>query len=237
MSSMWDPQRAPVSSRKPPSPRPEATMSASSKSSAQDAIYRCDCGDPEASEKWIRCDGDDCLVEWYHWECVQVTDEPAGDWFCPKCSQYSQEKAQLLHQPRERKTSVLPNLGKTAAARSTGTVNGKNKSGNPVAVQGHVRVKKGTAVKKPTPKKTRRTEWVEITSEDEDDEERIERETLAQGAVTGEREARTKARATPPNQRRQASSKRAVKPDENMRGFSRKRGTNPLPAHQFEPAR
>lgn len=195
-------------------------MSALNKSFTQDAVYKCDCGNPEASEKWICCEGDDCPVEWYHWECVQVTDEPTGDWFCPKCSLNSQENRQLRDQPREGKMSVLPNLGKTAAARSTGTVNRKNKGGNAVADKGHVRVKKGTAIKKPTPKKARRIEWVEITSEDEDEdeEERIERETPNQDTITAERKARTKARATPSktrlthSHRRQGSSKRAPKP-------------------------
>ena len=221
MSNVWDPQRAPVLSRKPLSPKRETTISALDKSFAQGAVSRCDCGDPEASAKWICCDGDDCPVEWYHWECVQVTDEPTGDWFCPKCSHKSQEKAQLLDQPQAGKTSVLPNLEKTAVARSTDTVTQKKKGGNTVADKGHVRVKKGTAIKKPTPKKTRRTEWVEITSEDEDEEEGIKEEKTMQNAVTAERTARTKARATQQkkrltqSQRRQGSSKRAPKPTKN----------------------
>ena len=242
MSSMWDPQRGPVSCRNPLSPKRETTISALDKSSAQEAVYRCDCGKPEASEKWICCDGDDCPVKWYHWECVQVTDKPTGDWFCPKCHD-SQEKRRLLDQPRKTKTSVLPNLGKTAAARSTGTGNRKNKGGNAVADKGHVRVKKGTAIKKPTPKKTRRIEWVEITSEDEDEdeEERVERETAIQDT---KRKARTKAQTTPPNKtltfshRRQASSKRASKQTKHP-GIQPENSNEPVsrPPAQFEPAR
>ena len=227
MPSVWDPQRAPVSSRKPLSPNRETTISASNKSSAQDAVYRCDCGDPEASSKWICCDSDDCPVEWYHWECVQVTDEPTGDWFCPKCRQNSQEKRQLLDQPHEEKTSVLPTPTKTAAARPTAPANQKKKTSNPVLDKGHVRVKKGTAIKKPTPKKTRRTEWVEITSEDDDEEEkRIDGEKAIHKAVMEKRKARTKPRAVQKNkrqsqsQRRQGDSKRALTRTEERGGDS-----------------
>ena len=192
-------------------------MSALDKSTAQNPVYRCDCGDPEASTKWICCDGDDCPVEWYHWECVQVTEEPTGDWFCPKCSHKSKEKVQLVDESQKGKTPVLPNLDKTAAARSTGPATQKKKGGNPVLDKGHVRVKKGTAIKKPTPKKSRRTEWVEITSDDEDDEDRIEEEIKIHNAVIEKRRAQRKARATQQNkkrtqsQRRQGSSKRASK--------------------------
>lgn len=217
-------QRALIASRKPLSPKRGTTKSASKMSSAQDAVYRCDCGDPEASTKWICCDGDDCPVKWYHWECVQVTDEPTGDWVCPKCSHKSQEKRQLSYQPQKGKTPVLPHLDKTAAARSTGPVTPKKKGGNPVADKGHVRVKKGIAIKKPTPKKTTRTEWVEITSEDEDEDQKggINEKNTIQDAVIDKRKARTKAPATQQNkrltqsQRRQRSSKRASKPTKEM---------------------
>ena len=209
MSHLSGVQAALIASRKPlPPPERETTISALNKSSAQEPVYRCDCGNSEASTNWICCDGDDCPVEWYHWECVQVTDEPIGDWFCPKCSHKLQEKRQLSDQPQAGKTSVLPNLGKTAAARSTGTVTQKKKGGNTVADKGHVRVKKGTAIKKPTPKKTRRTEWVKITSDDEDDEERIDEEQRIHNAVIEKRKAQRKARATQQNKRRAQSQKR-----------------------------
>ncbi|KAM0801819.1 hypothetical protein BDR22DRAFT_820511 [Usnea florida] len=207
MPPLWGVQAALMLSQKHPLLRPKTTMSASDKSTARDTVYRCDCGDPEASANWIRCNRDDCPVGWYHWKCVQVTEEPTGDWLCPKCSHKSQEKRQLPDQPREGKTSVLPNLGKTSAARSPSTVMPKKKGGNAVADKGHVRVKKGTAIKKPTPKKTRRIEWVEITSEDEDEdgEERIK---PIKDAFTAERTARMKARATQPNKKRTRSQKR-----------------------------
>ncbi len=45
----------------------------------------CICG-VEGSGDWIACDSESCAVHWYHWECVGVTEEPVGDWICPRCS-------------------------------------------------------------------------------------------------------------------------------------------------------
>ena len=235
MTSLWGAQRALILSRKPPPPKRETTKSALNKSTAQDAVYSCDCGDPEASAKWICCDGEDCPVEWYHWECVQVTDKPTGDWFCPKCRHKPQEKRQLLDQPHAGKTPVLPNLGKTAAARSTGTMTKKKKGGNAVADKGHVRVKKGTAIKKPTRKKTRRIEWVETSSEDEDEDEE-ERIKSIHHAVIEKRKAQTKARATQQNRRRQGSSKRALEQTKEV-GIQPEEKTelSPTPVHHPRP--
>lgn len=33
----------------------------------------------------VGCDNDDCRLQWFHWECVGITAEPEGDWFCPEC--------------------------------------------------------------------------------------------------------------------------------------------------------
>ncbi|XP_025206912.1 inhibitor of growth protein 5-like isoform X2 [Melanaphis sacchari] len=38
-----------------------------------------------AYDKMIACDNPDCPFEWFHFECVKVTTEPRGKWFCPKC--------------------------------------------------------------------------------------------------------------------------------------------------------
>ena len=226
-------QAALILSRKHPSLRPKTTMSASEKSTARDTVYRCDCGDPEASANWICCDRDDCPVGWYHWKCVQVTDEPSGNWSCPKCSHKSQEKRQLPDQPTEVKTTVLPNLAKAAAARSPSTATRKKKGGNAVVDKGHVRVKKGTAIKKPTPKKTRRIEWVEITSEDEDEDEEERIKPVKDAFTAAERTALMKARATQSNkkrtqsQKRQGSSKRASKTTKEV-GFQPEEANEPV---------
>ena len=33
----------------------------------------------------VACDNPSCPFEWFHWECVGLTSEPKGTWFCPEC--------------------------------------------------------------------------------------------------------------------------------------------------------
>jgi inhibitor-of-growth protein 1 len=33
----------------------------------------------------IGCDNDACQIEWFHFECVQLTSKPKGKWYCPQC--------------------------------------------------------------------------------------------------------------------------------------------------------
>lgn len=44
----------------------------------------CRCPYDEVSEM-IACDGDDCVIEWFHFECVGILVPPQGKWFCPEC--------------------------------------------------------------------------------------------------------------------------------------------------------
>eukprot|EP01113_Clastostelium_recurvatum_P000959 TRINITY_DN10410_c0_g1_i6.p1 TRINITY_DN10410_c0_g1~~TRINITY_DN10410_c0_g1_i6.p1 ORF type:complete len:258 (-),score=44.00 TRINITY_DN10410_c0_g1_i6:5-778(-) len=34
----------------------------------------------------VGCDNPDCKVEWFHFECVGLTNPPKGKWYCPECS-------------------------------------------------------------------------------------------------------------------------------------------------------
>eukprot|EP00899_Mesostigma_viride_P012083 jgi/Mesvir1/20876/Mv07955-RA.2 len=36
----------------------------------------------------IACDNPDCIIEWFHFECVGLTTEqrPKGKWYCPDCT-------------------------------------------------------------------------------------------------------------------------------------------------------
>lgn len=40
----------------------------------------------------IGCDNDDCEIEWFHFQCVNLTQKPKGRWYCPKCSQERKQK-------------------------------------------------------------------------------------------------------------------------------------------------
>ena len=33
----------------------------------------------------IGCDNDLCPIEWFHFNCVQLSSKPKGKWYCPKC--------------------------------------------------------------------------------------------------------------------------------------------------------
>lgn len=34
----------------------------------------------------VACDNDECEMEWFHYDCVGVTQPPKGKWFCPDCT-------------------------------------------------------------------------------------------------------------------------------------------------------
>ena len=40
----------------------------------------------------IGCDNEGCEIEWFHFQCVNLTSKPKGKWYCPKCSQERQRK-------------------------------------------------------------------------------------------------------------------------------------------------
>lgn len=46
----------------------------------------CTCGQVAFGEM-IACDNENCLIEWYHCQCVGVTPatRPKGKWYCPAC--------------------------------------------------------------------------------------------------------------------------------------------------------
>ena len=33
----------------------------------------------------IGCDYDACAIEWFHFNCVGLSNKPKGKWYCPKC--------------------------------------------------------------------------------------------------------------------------------------------------------
>ncbi|KAI9145425.1 inhibitor of growth proteins N-terminal histone-binding-domain-containing protein [Paraphysoderma sedebokerense] len=34
----------------------------------------------------VACDAEDCPYEWFHYECVGLSVQPEGQWFCPECT-------------------------------------------------------------------------------------------------------------------------------------------------------
>mmetsp|Transcript_4535 Transcript_4535/g.7711 ORF Transcript_4535/g.7711 Transcript_4535/m.7711 type:complete len:253 (-) Transcript_4535:698-1456(-) len=52
--------------------------------SEHEPLY-CYCQRPSHGNM-VACDNDDCLHEWFHYECVGITDvKPNEVWFCPEC--------------------------------------------------------------------------------------------------------------------------------------------------------
>jgi len=35
----------------------------------------------------VACDNPDCAVEWFHFECVGMTQQPKGKWYCRDCEE------------------------------------------------------------------------------------------------------------------------------------------------------
>eukprot|EP00250_Pteridium_aquilinum_P012017 c20456_g1_i2 orf=457-1257(-) len=36
--------------------------------------------------KMIACDNENCKIEWFHFQCVGIKDQPKGKWYCPDCA-------------------------------------------------------------------------------------------------------------------------------------------------------
>lgn len=69
----------------PPISQTEAnTVGDSSQQKNENLYCYCQCPYDEVSEM-IACDGKDCQIEWFHFECVGIMVPPKGKWFCPDC--------------------------------------------------------------------------------------------------------------------------------------------------------
>eukprot|EP00842_Homolaphlyctis_polyrhiza_P000300 jgi/Hompol1/1270/HPOL_000646-RA len=56
----------------------------------------------------IACDGEDCAHEWFHLECVGLSEPPTkGEWFCKDCSQLPKKTKKT----RESRASSHPSRG------------------------------------------------------------------------------------------------------------------------------
>ncbi len=55
--------------------------------STNDKLYCvCQCPHDDVSEM-IGCDGPECRLEWFHFECVGIMVPPKGKWYCPECTE------------------------------------------------------------------------------------------------------------------------------------------------------
>ncbi|KAG5871367.1 hypothetical protein JTB14_019764 [Gonioctena quinquepunctata] len=56
-----------------------------SKEGAAELIHYCICNGVDDGRPMIRCDGDDCETEWFHFDCVGLLYTPDITWYCTKC--------------------------------------------------------------------------------------------------------------------------------------------------------
>jgi hypothetical protein len=40
----------------------------------------------------VACDNPECPIEWFHFACVGLTEQPKGKWYCPECAPQFQQK-------------------------------------------------------------------------------------------------------------------------------------------------
>ena len=62
--------------------------SCSQESAEEEKIVYCYCGMPEEPDNpMIACDAPDCPIEWFHFSCVGISEEPESDeeWYCDEC--------------------------------------------------------------------------------------------------------------------------------------------------------
>lgn len=55
----------------------------------------------------VACDNKDCKIEWFHYQCVGITQTPKGTWYCPTCrvkmTGHQQQNNNDLSQPQTQK--------------------------------------------------------------------------------------------------------------------------------------
>ena len=151
------------------SPFSSTSSTTSERSKPEDpSSYKCSCGTGDGSGDYIQCDNDDCKLSWYHWECVQVTEAPAGTWLCPSCSPSASFYIKQLVTKRAA-SPVVPKVEMRDEAAGSKTRKQKQK---PVLETKEKDVaKKGVAVKKrgeETPKPKWKG-WMELSSDGEQD--------------------------------------------------------------------
>ena len=49
----------------------------------------CYCSAPSFG-RMICCDNDQCLIKWFHFDCLRIRSSPKGKWYCPSCCKLPQ---------------------------------------------------------------------------------------------------------------------------------------------------
>ena len=164
----------------------------SERSKSEDpSSYPCSCGMGDGSGNYIQCDNENCLVGWHHWECMQVTEAPAGTWLCPSCSPSAAFYIKQLVTKRAA-SPVGPEVEMTDEAASSNTRKQK-----PVFdVKEKDVPKKGVAVKKDGEKKPKPKwiGWVELSSDGEQEfKQKVDAQWDVEDDIVGRRRRSSRA--------------------------------------------
>lgn len=46
----------------------------------------CICQKPDDGRPMLKCDNFDCEIQWYHFQCVQISEVPNTYWLCSTCT-------------------------------------------------------------------------------------------------------------------------------------------------------
>ncbi|OAV89716.1 hypothetical protein PTTG_03246 [Puccinia triticina 1-1 BBBD Race 1] len=57
----------------------------SSSEGSTSAKTYCVCKGSVYGERMVGCDNAACPIEWFHYQCAGLTEDPTGNWFCPDC--------------------------------------------------------------------------------------------------------------------------------------------------------
>ena len=128
---------------------------------------------------------------WYHWECVQVIEEPAGQWLCPACSVSAVDYVKQLVKKRAA-SPLVPKFQESSDVAAS-----KAKEHKPESKKQGV-AKKGVATKKPAAQKPkpRWLGWVELSSDGEEEFKRkVDAEWTVEEGITRKRRRTSKAMA------------------------------------------
>ena len=77
--------KAPTRSKEPLTESGVINFDTTNQNSEQDSVLQyCYCK-MERDVEMIGCDADNCLIEWFHMECLKIHKAPKGKWYCPDC--------------------------------------------------------------------------------------------------------------------------------------------------------
>ncbi|MBW0486362.1 hypothetical protein O181_026077 [Austropuccinia psidii MF-1] len=54
----------------------------------------CICKGEVYGDRMVACDNAECPIEWFHYQCAGLTEDPTGNWYCPECEKKGCNKSE-----------------------------------------------------------------------------------------------------------------------------------------------